>query len=85
MSTASFALYGGWLRAWFGGVLGVCLILPTLLRVGKGEVWTGVNIFFEVAGTVLVISCVVRLLIILSHTQRRGAKDTQGPEVPNRH
>jgi uncharacterized membrane protein len=71
MSTASSARYGGWFQAWCGLVVGVCLILPALLRLER-EGWTGFNIFFVVVGTLLVIFWVTRM-VVLSRAKRQGA------------
>jgi uncharacterized membrane protein len=71
MSTASSNRYGGWFQAWCGLVVGVCLVLPALLRLEE-QGWTGFNIFFVVVGTVLAIFWATRLLI-LGRTRRQGA------------
>lgn len=71
----SFLPRGGWFQAWCGLVIGICIILPVLLRL-DGEGWTGPNIFLMVAGVVLTIVWVTKL-ISLGRTNGRKSQQKQ--------
>lgn len=73
----SFLPRGGWFQAWCGLVVGICIILPVLLRL-DGEGWTGPNIFLMVAGIVLTIVWVTKLV---SLGRTNGRKSQQKQEV----
>lgn len=82
MSASSSDGYANWVPAWAGFAVGLCTVLPTLLKLERGG-WTEADIWSLAAGTVLVISCVTRLVIILPQTIRQDAKaETEGHETP---
>lgn len=82
----SFLPPGGWLPAWCGLVVGICIILPVLLRL-DGEGWTGPNIFLMVAGILLTMVWVAKL-VSLGRTngrksqQKQEADDTRSNKLP---
>jgi hypothetical protein len=81
MGTTSSDGHEGWILPWWGFILGLCLLIPTLVRF-DWEGWTGVDIFFAATGTVLVIACVSRLGIILSRARHYRAKaETEGRDA----
>lgn len=78
MSTTSSAGHEGWILPWYGFILGLCLLIPTL-RWSVREGWTGADIFFVATGLVLVIVCVTSLAIILRRAlQHRAKAETEG-------
>jgi hypothetical protein len=77
MSITSSARFGSWFQAWCGLGVGVCLILPVLLRLEE-EGWTGANIFFGIAGTVLTIFWVTRLVLLGWIKRREASTETEG-------
>ena len=81
MSTTSSAGDEGWILPWYGFILGLCLLIPTLLRLQR-EGWTGVTIVFVTTGTALVIFCVTRLGIVLSRTLNSIKAETEGSGSP---
>jgi hypothetical protein len=52
MGPSASARWGNRLVAWCGLIVGVLVALPPLLRLSQ-EGWTGPNIFFLAAGTLL--------------------------------
>ena len=82
MSTTSSAGHEDWILPWWGFVGGLCLLIPTLVRVER-EGWTGVDIFFVITGMVLATACITRLGILLSRGQRYRMKaEPEGRDSP---
>lgn len=63
MSPSSSARYGNQFVAWCGLIVGICVVLPPLLRLGQ-EGWTGPNIFFVAAGALLILVWSFRLIFL---------------------
>lgn len=70
MDTLPSARYGGWFPAWFGLVAGLCMLIPTLLRLAR-EGWTEANSVFLITGIFLATLCIVRLALIVADAQRQ--------------
>lgn len=82
MGTSSSAASLRWYPAWWGLAIGLCLFLPTLLRIQR-EPWTEFNTLLGVAGMGLVIFCLTTLVVILRRAKRESAKaEAEGPGAP---
>jgi hypothetical protein len=71
MSNDPFEPTPGWFKLWCGFVVGLCLILPTLLRLER-EGWTAADLLFLVPGALLVIFCPLRLISLRRNRQREA-------------
>lgn len=81
MGTSSSTRWGNRLVAWSGLIVGVGVVLPPLLRLGQ-EGWTGPNIFFLAAGTILACVWAFRLIFLSQtkhHRNRNAAKKRESP------
>lgn len=81
MGPSSSPRWGNRFLAWCGLIVGVCVALPPLLRIGQ-EGWTGPNIFFLVVGTILACVWAFRLIFLHQadhHRRRTDAKERQRP------
>lgn len=81
MSPTSSAVHEGWVLPWYGFILGLCLLIPTLLQLER-EGWTGVNVVFVATGAVLVIVCLIRLAVILTRALRSVEAGAEGSGSP---
>lgn len=82
MRPSPSARYGNRFLAWCGLIVGVCVALPPLLRVGD-EGWTGPNIFFLAAGTILVFVWAFRLIFLNREKQYRKSTDAENVRDTN--
>lgn len=74
MSRTTSSRYGPQLLNWCTLIIGICVVLPPLLRLDK-EGWTGPNVFFAVLGIVLTCFSAARLLLLgRENLQERGRK-----------
>lgn len=79
MTRNSAPPHGSWFRAWGGLAVGICVVVPVFLRLGRGE-WTWVDLFLLVAGIALIVFWAVKL-VSLSRTSGRksdGKQDMRG-------
>lgn len=75
MAEPSSPPHGSWFRAWCGLVVGVCVVLPVLLRL-EHEGWTGVDVFLMLAGLALMIGWAAKL-VSLGWVNRRRSQGKQ--------
>lgn len=63
MNRTASTRYGSQLVNWCTLVVGICVVVPPLLRLEK-EGWSGPNVFFVVCGILLICFSAARLLLL---------------------
>ena len=81
MGPSASARWGNRLVAWCGLIVGVLVALPPRLRLGQ-EGWTGPNIFFLAAGSLLACVWAFRLIFLNQANHHRGRTEANERERP---
>ncbi|WP_425861454.1 hypothetical protein [Arthrobacter sp. TWP1-1] len=71
MTKNSATPHGSWFRAWGGLAVGICVVIPVFLRLGREE-WTWVDLFLLVAGIAMIVLWAAKLVSLGWTSGRRS-------------